>query len=133
VATPVAVDASAPTAEARGDAAARAQIADARACHARVRLLRARLRMHQQVHGRLPATLDELRAPHVSPETFQVPGTGEPYVYLGPEGQGGILLHGRPNGPGPKVTLLTTSLEIDRVSEADLRRRLEGGAGREDR
>lgn len=97
---------------------------DARVCRSRVRLLRARLRIHQQAHGALPASIDALKAEHVLPETFITPGPELPYVYLGPEGKGGILLHGHPNGPLERVSVLTTDLQMKRITGRELERLL---------
>jgi hypothetical protein len=99
-----------------------------RTCRYRVRLLRARMRLYQGQHGRLPKSLDELKAEHVKPETFLVPGSGEtkkPYVYLGPAGKGGVLLHGYPNGKDEAIcVLMLENLEIKRLSADQLARRL---------
>ncbi|MHC5030788.1 MAG: hypothetical protein ACYTGI_07520 [Planctomycetota bacterium] len=99
-----------------------------RTCRYRVRLLRARMRLYQGQHGRLPNSLDELKAEHVKPETFLVPGSGEaekPYVYLGPAGKGGVLLHGYPNGKDKGIcVLMLENLEIQRLSADQLARRL---------
>jgi len=97
-----------------------------RTCRYRVRLLRARIRLYQGTHDRLPKSLDELKAEHVKPETFLVPGTEEkPYVYLGPAGQGGVLLHGYSNGKDKGIcVLMLENLEITRISADDLARRL---------
>jgi hypothetical protein len=99
---------------------------EARVCRSNVRLLRARMRLYAQKHGgRFPATLDELKAPHVAPETFVSPGLDRPYDYCGPNGCNGILLHGHPNGKDGKICVLTTDLEMERVSAEELKARLE--------
>jgi hypothetical protein len=92
-----------------------------RTCRYRVRLLRARIRLYQGTHGRLPDTLDQLKAEHVKPDTFLVPGTEEqPYVYLGPAGKGGVLLHGYPNGKDKRICVLLR----DNLTADDLARLL---------
>jgi len=103
------------------------RVREARLCRQRVRLIRARIRLYRQEHGgAVPADLGALKAGHVDPRTFLVPGTkDERYRYLGPAGRGGILLHGRPNGVRGRVSVLTTDLEIERLTADDLRRRLE--------
>ena len=97
-----------------------------RTCRYRVRLLRARIRLFQGTNGRLPDTLDQLRAEHVKAETFLVPGTKEkPYVYLGPAGKGGVLLHGYPNGKDKRIcVLMVDNLEMKRITADDLARLL---------
>jgi hypothetical protein len=97
-----------------------------RTCRYRVRLLRARIRLYQGTHGRLPDTLDQLRAEHVKPQTFHVPGTEKkPYVYLGPAGRGGVLLHGYPNGKDKRIcVLMLDNLEMKRITADDLARLL---------
>jgi len=102
-----------------------------RTCRYRVRLLRARIRLFQGTHSRLPDTLDQLRAEHVKPETFLVPGTGteekeqKPYVYLGPAGKGGVLLHGDQNGKDKRIcVLMLDNLEMKRITADDLARLL---------
>lgn len=99
---------------------------EVRTCRYRVRLLRARMRLYQGTHGKLPQSLADLKAEHVKAETFLVPGTAKkPYVYLGPAGKGGILLHGHPNGKDKQIcVLLVENLEIKRISADDLARRL---------
>ncbi|MHC4548509.1 MAG: hypothetical protein ACYTEZ_07005 [Planctomycetota bacterium] len=98
---------------------------ESQTCKYRVRLLRARIRLYQQEHRRLPDSLDQLRAEHVAPETFLVPGTDrKPYVYLGPDGQGEVLLHGLANGADRHICVLTRKLEVERVSAAELQRLL---------
>jgi hypothetical protein len=100
---------------------------DVRTCRYRVRLLRARMRLYKGTHGRLPDSLDQLKAEHVKPETFLVPGTDdEPYVYLGPAGRGGVLLHGYPNGEDKRISvLLLDNLEMKRITAEELDRLLE--------
>jgi len=95
-----------------------------RTCRYRVRLLRARIRLYQGTHGRLPDTLDQLGAEHVKPQTFLVPGTEKkPYVYLGPAGRGGVLLHGYPNGKDKRIcVLMLDNLEMKRITAVELRR-----------
>jgi hypothetical protein len=99
---------------------------EARTCQYNVRLLRARIRLYAQKHdGRFPKALDELKAPHVSPRTFVAPGANRPYAYCGPEGCNGVLLHGHPNGKDGKICVLTTDLEMERISAEELKSRLE--------
>jgi hypothetical protein len=102
---------------------------EARTCHSRVRLLRARIRLFQLDHNRLPHSIDQLRAEHVAAETFLAPGSNEPYVYLGPDGAGSVLLHGSKNGTDGLLTVLTTDLKIERISEKELSARLGLGPG----
>jgi hypothetical protein len=75
--------------------------------------------------------LDALRVPHDREESFLVPGHGKPYVYLGPKGRGGILLHGFPNGNDRRVCVITMKLRADRITEQELNRRLAAAPVRE--
>jgi hypothetical protein len=75
--------------------------------------------------------LDALRVPHDREESFLVPGHGKPYVYLGPKGRGGILLHGFPNGNDQRVCVITMKLRADRITEQELSRRLAAAPVRE--
>jgi len=93
---------------------------EARVCRDRVRLLRARLHLYRREHGKLPANLDALRAPHVKPCTFLVPGVKKPYVYLGPKGRGGVLLYGYPNGADMRISVLTRDFVLERVTGKEL-------------
>ncbi len=94
---------------------------DAWTCRTRVLRLKLRLRHYQQEHGKLPASLAEVRAGHVDPEIFLVPGAAEgEYTYLGPAGRGRVLLHGKPNGRDQRICVLTTDLELLRVDPAQL-------------
>ncbi|MHC4136851.1 MAG: DUF3352 domain-containing protein [Planctomycetota bacterium] len=97
-----------------------------RTCRYRVRLLRARIRLYQGTHSRLPDALGQLEAEHVKPETFLVPGAREkPYVYLGPAGRGGVLLHGYPNGKDKRLcVLMLENLEMKRITADELARLL---------
>ncbi|MGQ0614252.1 MAG: hypothetical protein ACT4PV_10995 [Planctomycetaceae bacterium] len=89
-------------------------------CRTRVLRLKTRILMYRSKHGKLPDSLAELRAGHVDPETFLVPGAEGEYTYLGPAGQGRVLLHGKPNGRDRRICVLTTDLELLRVSPAQL-------------
>ena len=66
-----------------------------------------------------------MKAPHVAPETFVSPGLLEPYVYCGPKGRNGILIHGHPNGKDGKICVLTMDLNMERISAEELKSRLE--------
>jgi hypothetical protein len=114
---------------AEATAVARPRDGEARTCHSRVRLLRARIRMFQLDHDRRPDSIDQLRADHVAAETFLVPGTDTPYEYLGPAGKGGVLLHGAVNGADGMLSILTTDLKIERISAKELATRLGPGSG----
>ncbi|MFI5402939.1 MAG: hypothetical protein ACHQ1G_08385, partial [Planctomycetota bacterium] len=101
--------------------AERAREDDAQVCRHHVRMLRARVQHYRKENGRLPEKLEDLEATWMEPETFVVPGTdGKRYVYLGPKGQGDVLLHGYPNGADGLVTVLKTNLKFERVSVRDL-------------
>ena len=90
-------------------------------CRHHVRMLRARLQHYKKENGRLPDRLAELEAKWMEPQMFLVPGTdGKRYVYLGPKGQGDVLLHGYPNGADGLVTVLKTNLKAERVSAQEL-------------
>jgi hypothetical protein len=94
---------------------------DAQECRHHVRMLRARLQHYKKENGRLPDRLEDLEAKWMEPETFVVPGAGgKRYVYLGPSGQGEVLLHGYPNGADGLVTVLKTNLKPERVSGEEL-------------
>lgn len=109
--------------------AARAPQDDAQVCRHHVRMLRARLEHYKKENERLPDRLEELEAKWMEPETFVVPGAGgKRYVYLGPKGQGEVLLHGYPNGADGLVTVLKTNLKPARVSPQELER-LKAGQG----
>jgi hypothetical protein len=99
-------------------------IEEERRCQGNVALLRARMAIHERDRGSLPAALDELRTKTAAADTFLVPGTDKPYVYLGPAGKGRILLHGYPNGADDQVTALTLKREIVRVTSEELTRLL---------
>ena len=92
----------------------------------RIRLLRARLQFYRVKHeGALPPDLDALRADHVDADTFVSAGSGKPFVYLGPAGRGGLLIHGHPNGPDGKIHVLATEgFAIERLGAAELAKRL---------
>ena len=94
-------------------------------CEANVQVLKHRLRYYRREHKRLPKTLDLLRARFVPAGTFIVPGTDKPYVYLGPNGVGMVLLHGLPNGEDRKICVLTRRMKVVRVSEQRLKKMLE--------
>jgi len=105
---------------------------DGQVCRHRVRKVRADLLLFRKENGRLPDRLEEIEAKWTEPGTFVVPGTdGKRYVYLGPEGKGGVLLHGYPNGTDGLVTVLGTNLKLpERISAEELERRLAAQAGR---
>ena len=94
-------------------------------CAANVQVLKHRLRYYRREHKKLPANLDLLRAKYVPSDTFIVPGTDKPYVYLGPKGVGMVLLHGQPNGKDKKICVLTRRMKMVRVSEDRLKKMLE--------
>jgi hypothetical protein len=104
---------------------------EARMCANNVKLICARLNLYRMDHGQLPESLDALRVPHDREESFLVPGHGKPYVYLGPKGRGGILLHGFPNGNDQRVCVITMKLRADRITEQELSRRLAAAPVRE--
>jgi len=94
---------------------------DAQVCRHHVRMLRARVQHYRKENRRLPDRLEELEAKWLEPDTFVVPGTGgKRYVYLGPKGEGEVLLHGYPNGADGLVTVLKTNLKAERVSSQEL-------------
>ncbi len=93
---------------------------EATLCEARVRLLRGGLRIWRDRKNAFPESLEALREQQVAEENFTVPGVGKPYVYLGPAGKGGVLLHGHPNGRDRKVCIVTTDLVVRRLTEAEL-------------
>lgn len=97
---------------------------EATLCENNVRLIRARLYSYRMDHDALPDSLDALRTPHDREDSFLVPGHGKPYVYLGPKGRGGILLHGFPNGNDHRVCIITMKLRADRITDSELKRRL---------
>lgn len=99
--------------------------AEAMMCARNVGVLSARLRYYRKRHKRYPDNLDALRAKYVPPDTFIVPGTDKPYVYLGPEGKGKVLLHGVPNGKNGFVCVLTRRMRVERVSPEQLKKMLE--------
>ena len=92
----------------------------------RIRLLRARMQLYRVKHdGELPPDLDALRAEHVDADTFVSAGSDRPFVYLGPAGKGGVLIHGHPNGSDGKIhVLVTDGFVIDRITPAELAKRL---------
>jgi hypothetical protein len=96
---------------------------DADVCRHHVRNLRARLQLYRKENGRLPDRLEQLEAKWLEPENFVVPGHGETrYVYVGPKGEGAVLLYGCANGADGLVTVLKTNLKIERVSAQELER-----------
>ncbi|MCK6459139.1 MAG: hypothetical protein L6Q95_04510 [Planctomycetes bacterium] len=99
---------------------------DGQACRHNARTLRARLQHYRKEKGRFPDRLEDVEAEWMDPLACFVPGAdGKRYVYLGPEGKGGILLHGYPNGADGLVTVLGTDLKApERISAAELERRL---------
>jgi hypothetical protein len=105
---------------------------DGQVCRHHCRTLRARLQHYRKENGRFPDRLDEVEAEWMDPLAFVVPGTdGKRYVYLGPKGKGGILLHGYPNGADGLVTVLGMDLKApERVSAEELERRLAAPEGR---
>jgi len=102
-------------------AAGTSDATDASVCLDRARTLRARLKLYEAGHGgALPESLDALRAPHVDDATFLCPGSDRPYVYLGPNGGGTVLMHGYPNGADGKVTVIDRDLNVGRVTPDEL-------------
>jgi hypothetical protein len=102
---------------------------DGLVCRHHVRMLRARLQHYRKENGKLPDRLEQLEAKWMEPGTFVVPGTGgKRYAYLGPAGEGGILLHGYANGSDGLITILRTDLKAERVSSQELER-LKAGRG----
>ena len=98
---------------------------DVRICRANCRVLKARILLYQQEHGRLPGSLDDLKAKHLDPDTFFVPGTDKvPYTYLGPDAPGDILLYGAPNGLDGRITVLAKDLGFKRLTAEELERQL---------
>lgn len=94
----------------------------------RIRLLRARIQLYKVQHdGALPPTLDALRAEHVDAETFLSAGSDKPFVYLGPAGRGGILIHGHRNGADGMLHVLDANgSTIRRISPEQLQALLAG-------
>ncbi len=116
-------EAPAPDAEAVAPAVQAAPGDDAQVCRHHVRMLRARVQHYRKENRRLPDRLEELEAKWLEPDTFVVPGTGgKRYVYLGPKGEGEVLLHGYPNGADGLVTVLKTNFKFERVSAEELER-----------
>jgi hypothetical protein len=105
---------------------------DGQICRHHVRTLRARLQHYRKENGRLPDDLKDVEADWMDPEACVVPGNeGKRYVYLGPKGKGGVLLHGYPNGADGLVTVLGTDLKApERISASELDRRLAAAEGR---
>ncbi len=102
---------------------------DAKVCRHHVRMLKARIQHYKKENGRLPDRLEDLEAKWMEPGTFVVPGAGgKRYAYLGPAGQGEVLLHGYPNGADGLVTVLKANLKFERVSQEELER-LKAGQG----
>ncbi len=87
----------------------------------RVREWRRRLLLHHQEKGTFPLELKILEEAIDAKELGLVPGWKQPYAYLGPTGRNRILLHGYPNGPDKRVTVLTTRLRVQRVTSAELK------------
>ena len=42
------------------------------------------------------------------------------YVYLGPDGKGGVLLHGHPNGADKRICVLTRHMKVKRLTAKQL-------------
>jgi len=109
-----------------------AALDDGQVCRHHVRTLRARLQHYKKENGKLPDRLEGIDADWMDPQTFIVPGSdGKRYVYLGPKGEGGILLHGYPNGVDGLVTILDTDLDApERISAQELLKRKGAAEGR---
>ena len=83
------------------------------------------LRLYQKRSRPFPDELGKLEGAWIAEQTLQVPGTdGQPYRYYGPKGKNGILVAGHPNGPDGGICVLTTELQMMRLSPKDLDRRL---------
>ncbi|MDH3593068.1 MAG: hypothetical protein OER88_14375, partial [Planctomycetota bacterium] len=93
-------------------------------CSYNARSLRAHLVLYKQENGRLPDTIEEIVNKHMDKGTLKCPGTGKRYTYLGPKGKGRIILHGFPNGPNGRVTILTREFVTQRVTPAQLEKML---------
>jgi len=106
---------------------------EASLCEARARLLRGGLRIWRDEHKAFPEALGALREQQVAEENFTVPGADKPYVYLGPEGTGGVLLHGYANGLDNRICVVTTDLVLRRLTEAELEALLRREPDRGDR
>ena len=95
-------------------------------CRQRVHRLRVLLKKYNREHDRLPASFDELKQdnPALLERVLHCPGQTKPgrrYVYLGPDGKNGVLMHGHPNGPRGRVTVVfvepkTHELKTKRLS-----------------
>jgi len=94
--------------------------AEAKACIARVLRLKIYLRRYQHEHGNLPTALEA--GPHLASDAFKVPGTDQEYEYFGARGLGQVLLQGRANGADKRITVLTKTFEIRRVTAEELER-----------
>ena len=80
-------------------------------CRQRVHRLRVLLKKYNREHDRLPASFDELKQdnPALLEFALRCPGqtkAGRRYVFLGPAGRNGVLMHGHPNGPKGRVTVV---------------------------
>ncbi|MDH3593127.1 MAG: hypothetical protein OER88_14675, partial [Planctomycetota bacterium] len=98
-------------------------------CGQRVRRWRVRLQFYYQEHRVFPKSLAAVTRKGDDKKMSVCPG-GESYVYLGPAGKNGILLHGHANGPDGQVTILTTRLVVRRIPPETLKKRLSSRPGR---
>jgi len=99
-----------------------------RRCSSNVRELLQVLRLHRKRSGGFPPTLEAAAKGWVAPRSLEVPGhPGKRYRYFGPDGKGGILLAGRPNGPDDRVCVIRTNLKMERLTPEQLHNYLEHG------
>ena len=102
-------------------------------CSANVHMLAARIRFYRRKNKSMPKTLEDIKAEHLPEDTFIVPGTDMPYVYLGPDGVGKLLLHGHPNGKDKRICVLTRKMKVRRVTQKQLKQMLEPQSTRKPR
>ncbi len=102
-------------------------------CRANVSMLAARLRFYRRQHKALPKKLDDIKAEWLPEDTFIVPGTDKPYVYFGPKGKGGVLVHGHPNGRDKRICVITRRMQVTRASASRLKQMLSVQSARKSR
>ncbi|MHC4952635.1 MAG: hypothetical protein ACYTGZ_02000 [Planctomycetota bacterium] len=94
---------------------------DRRRCTKNTRDLLNVLRFYQKRNKGFPKNLDKVAMQWVDKKTMHVPGhPGKKYSYYGPGGRGSVLLAGLPNGPDKKICIITTDLEMKRVTPRQL-------------
>jgi len=86
-------------------------------CSRNVRDLLQVMRLYRKRNSGLPQSLDDIAKELRTPRTLQVPGhDGKRYRYFGPQGKGGLLLAGLPNGPDKRICVITTDLTMARLT-----------------